>query len=748
MTRRRQALPRVEELVTEWTRLGEELDALVTTMEALPQSLAQQPELVDLVRRLRSPDARQGIDTTIADLRAVIARLSRDTVNIGVSGQARVGKSTVLQSISGLTDEEVPTGSGLPVTAVRSRIYHSGTRRHAVLGMHTFDTFRSEVLKPYHADIGIADVPLDADAFAAFRYPTEDELPDADHASRLGALKRVVEMQASLPTYRNLLAGGEQVVDLTELRGYVAYPTAEQLRQAAPPRRYLAVRDAAVYTPFPRPQVDRLGIIDLPGLGELAPGAEEHHVAGLRGAVDVVVLVKRPVEGMAFWKSEDAKALNVLDNARGDVAERQDFVFVLLNVDPGSEPELVTTLRSSVAAAIAKDTGGSHYRVIEANGADQSSVRAGVLGPVLQHLADRLAVMDGQVVEAAVVRSRDVARRLSDLAKDVLSVLAAASSATGGIEEDRLDRTRTLRESLAADLGALVAEYWAAARGDAGDSEYAAAVKATAAALDEYLRAGLGRGDEDTWAAATLLTMRADKNSAPVAAHELNRLRVEIAERFASIDDVLSTKVRRLWAEVAAVLRTHLGADLLGQPGEPEPPGNEALAGLLAALDGVSHQPEAIRRAVEGLLDVRLDFRTQVFPRVRAELDLVNLEIVDPETGRMRAQVTAELTDQGARELYRFILHRAVQAVFRTKKAILLDVALPAQVLFAAVEQFEDAFIRAGTAERDFNRLARSYRDEIWPGIYTSLDAANARISRAATAAQTVRSTATAAAKG
>jgi hypothetical protein len=51
-------------------------------------------------------------------------------------------------------------------------------------------------------------------------------------------------------------------------------------------------------------------------------------------------------------------------------------------------------------------------------------------------------------------------------------------------------------------------------------------------------------------------------------------------------------------------------------------------------------------------------------------------------------------------------------------------------VIYAFVEQFEDALIRSGGAEQEFRRLARSYRDEIWPGIYQGIDEDNARVAR------------------
>jgi hypothetical protein len=51
-------------------------------------------------------------------------------------------------------------------------------------------------------------------------------------------------------------------------------------------------------------------------------------------------------------------------------------------------------------------------------------------------------------------------------------------------------------------------------------------------------------------------------------------------------------------------------------------------------------------------------------------------------------------------------------------------------VLHAAGEQFQDSLIRAGDSEREFRRFARSYRDEIWPGVFEGIEAQSARIGR------------------
>jgi hypothetical protein len=54
-------------------------------------------------------------------------RFSRDTLNIGVIGRARQGKSRLLQSLTGLSAAEIPDGDRQHCTGVRSTIHHSNS---------------------------------------------------------------------------------------------------------------------------------------------------------------------------------------------------------------------------------------------------------------------------------------------------------------------------------------------------------------------------------------------------------------------------------------------------------------------------------------------------------------------------------------------------------------------------------------------------------------------------------------------
>lgn len=729
---RRRLLPAIRTEVARWQTVDGQLAGLAAAVEAL-RTHATTPAELRAALALPFAEAREGAAEAVRLLRVLEARFARDTINIGVSGQARVGKSTMLQSVSGLQDDQIPTGQALPVTAVRSRIFHAPDLRRATLRLHTFDTFVTEVVAPYHAELDVPGLPATPDEFRGWSYPKPDDAPaDLSQPSWVTMLNRLRAMQASFPTYAADLTGGERVVPLEELRPWVAYPTNAQEQEAQQPaagpvtRRYLAVRDVRIDCPFPHAQVRRLGIVDLPGLGEFAARADQHHVGGLQNEVDAVLMVKRPVEGMAYWGDADARALDLIDSARGFV-DRRDFVFLVLNTGD-TAPALVTALRDHIRGQVNSGVADQFFRVLETDAADPADVFAHVLAPVLEHLAARMPAMDADTLAGTRGELRTTAQRIGVLADDLGRVLASVAQASGSVAEDLDQRSRRLRQDLSGALVGLVSQLRAQARAVGEDQDYTDAVERAYTATRGWIGDGLGVG-EQAWREEALRNMTVDRNSSRYAGDELNRVRVEISSCFEEIDVYFAARVRALWEQVAEILRGHTGMLL------DETSGAETLHRFADLLAGASEPCPRLRRAVEQLLSVRLDYRSQLHPRVRAELDGLTLQERDPVTGEQRNRVLVEVSADGAERLYAFVLQMAEQAAYLTKKALLLrEGVTPALVLHAAAEQLEDTMIRSGDSEREFKRLARSYRDEIWPGVFGEIDAANARVATVARA--------------
>lgn len=718
-------LPAVRAELERWSAVQVEMDRLSAALDALRNHPKTPADVRGGLVLEQAAELRAAAAGLVEAYRVVETRCLRPTINIGVSGVARVGKSTLLQRLTGLGEEQIPTGTGIPVTAVRSRIFHSTVHRRAVLRLHTEQSFLDEVVGPFHDHLGLAARPATIGEFRDWEYvePAEGVDPrpgEVEHARRLA------DMQRSLESYAGDLVGGERFVDdLTLLRPWVAYPTNAELNAAqAPTRRYLAVREIRIETPFPRAAVTQLGIVDLPGLGEIDPKAEEHHIGGLRDEVDAVLVVKRPLEGMAFWGDKDVKALALIDQARGHIRDRRDFVALVVNRGAEDAPALVASLTDDIRRQVNAGVDDRFLTVYSADAASPDEVLDGLLTPFLAALADRLPVMDRQVLAGVGEAAGAVAARIAAALADIGEALHRLQRSTVAPAEDLDQRVGRLRKHVASDLGAYRDELTHLVEDEHDDEDFVAAVESGYRDIVAWVEGGFDEG-RAAWCEEAVLSMAERRNAAPYAVDQLNRIRVEVGRRFGTLDDFFTRRLHTVWCRLVEVLRKSSGDLLDGYDGEA---GLERLAVLL--VEGSEPCP-ALSQAVADVLDIRLDYRTLLYPRVRGRLvELLNFEVTDPETGVPTQQITVPTTPAGAEILYTFVTGRALQAAHMIRNALLQETVTPTLIVQAFVEQFDDALVRSRDSERDFRRLARSYRDRIWPGVYEGIELDDARVAR------------------
>ena len=99
----------------------------LSSIDAYREQILQKVDDPTITGRLREIDLSKinlNIQSELYTLDKLKTRFSRPTLNIGVIGRARQGKSRLLQSLTGLTKDEIPDGSGQHCTGVRSTIQH------------------------------------------------------------------------------------------------------------------------------------------------------------------------------------------------------------------------------------------------------------------------------------------------------------------------------------------------------------------------------------------------------------------------------------------------------------------------------------------------------------------------------------------------------------------------------------------------------------------------------------------------
>lgn len=254
------------------------------------------------------------------------------------------------------------------------------------------------------------------------------------------------------------------------------------------------------------------------------------------------------------------------------------------------------------------------------------------------------------------------------------------------------------------------------------DDNYIVAVTEAYNLTKDWIGDAFGVGREE-WLRQALASLRVHQGSGPFTTERLNAVRVEIGRRFTTIDTYFASQLGSLLQAVVTVMRKQLGAVLA-----PEASPRAALIALRDNLLTADEAAPVLAQALEDLLDLRLDYRAQLHPRVRSESDLLMPMTKDPETNEVRDTVAAEASPAGAEVLLREISHLAEQVAHRTRQALLREAVLPAKVLYAAAEQFEDAVIRSANSEVEFARISRSFRDDIWPGRFSTKESAALRV--------------------
>lgn len=707
--KRLKLVPEIEARKETVGNLKRELKNLEISVSSAIKNDKLDESVKEKLREVKFQSLYNELNKNIEELEVLNERFKRDTINIGVSGVARVGKSTFLQTLSGLNEDQIPTGSGEPVTAVRSRIFNSKVHSRAVITFHSWDSLKKDVIQPFHALLGLPDPAFSESEFENFSYPDIKDIdPEQKNQEKVSYLSRLKLMQTSFKTYKELLTGSEKVVGLDNLRDYVAYPKREQIdadneKGILTERKYLAVKEAKIECPFPSTEVERLGIIDLPGLGELDANAEKHHIQGLKNEVDFVILVKRPLEGMAFWKKEDGKTATLLDEARGIfIKNRKDFVSILINSSKGDNSDLFKALSASIHENANESVHEKHFKVLRGDARDKDSVKNDILEPVLQHLAERLAEMDKQILDGTF-QSFDKSKSLVAIMITDLESAMKDIPLDSDTEELLIELCQKMQSKVAGAIQDLYAKLEDQIKADRDNEPFQNIVDEIHDKVKAYIESYFDKGEEK-WN-TEFYEIYKRKQYSEIFGDEFNRIRVDIAHRYCDLDNYFQKIVEDIWTKIRDIFKESLN-DLIQIRADES--AKESLERFISQLelDGFKNFASSIRN----LLNFKLDFSTDIYPRVRA-----NLQYLKKGSWESLGKIERDTKDEDLERIFNTMASEARQASYNLCKAIKEDAKFPAEVCLAGIEIFEDSLIRSGDSDREFRQLGRAYKTLIWP---------------------------------
>ena len=270
------------------------------------------------------------------ELKHLQKRLTRNTLNIAVIGRARQGKSRLLQSITGLTAQEIPDSNLDFCTGVRSDIINEDTDvEYAIVHFLSEEKFLSDNVLPYFAELKkyISSIPSSISAFKNFPLPEASSINDTAMKQHLNHL---LEIQKNLSKFENLLGQRQTQIKKHEIRDYVAHDD----KDGKEIFNYLAVESVEIFCRFPNEDVGSLRLIDLPGLGDIRIGDVARVVNALRDQVDLVFFISKPPHTGAGWQDVETNLYSEAASALGEKLPIEKWSFWVFNHDKKADNEI------------------------------------------------------------------------------------------------------------------------------------------------------------------------------------------------------------------------------------------------------------------------------------------------------------------------------------------------------------------------------------------------------------------------
>jgi energy-coupling factor transporter ATP-binding protein EcfA2 len=690
---------RIASIIEKRRPLAQKIEGVEANLKSLASALRNlEDNRNQLLKRVDDPNvigqlkeidfsSIQLIEEESKKLNTLRKRLSRPTLNIGVVGLMGQGKSTLLKSLSGLTDNEIPAYEGGACTAVRSTIENKDGMTRAEVTLHSEQSFLEEVIWLYYDKLGFTDKPTSLDDFANKPFPEQPPSGATDEET----YKRLREdYHYNIERYRELLTPG--TVKTLQIRNEEIPDYVIQKRdkdRGLTTFKHLAVREVKIFCPFKNSDVGKIALVDVPGLGDTKLGDEELMLKTLGQEVDVVLFIRRPDPQRYQWQAVDTQLYDTAAKALNNLAGRS---FMVLNHSVRTD-----NLRACKALQSSIDT----IKVVrcEVGDCSNSDDANRVFDLVLDYLANNIEFLD-----------KDYAKSCQE------SLIPIQTKVKIELDKARTSLSKEAQQNKDAQLFVpLFNQLWKNLRN--GLQELLQELRKQRDEVDTNFKAkvdeAIQRCREDTGIPSIeeIEIQARSTGGYPNAYYQyLPEVRAHLSHKFLSLDEGLKLSLEQVKSQVAEVL---INQGRLG--GLTKARGSELIREMAKLLPEqlIPGEPSKLKFGFQLLAEFELSYRGFVQHRIRQHLD--GLTPNEPATLQLS-------TSPSAQQVFLNLKTAHAKAVYNCENALENLLCEPSQAAFAIVEEFLDRILRAEDVDSEWRIFLDDVRSEVWPDEFKQLN--------------------------
>lgn len=672
-----------------------------------------QSESMDRLRTISTEMFYAKCDDAIHALEQLKHRFSREWISISFVGRAGQGKSLVLQRISGLEADVIPSADGPDCTGARSII--SNSSEEETKARITFFTEKE-----------IVDI---VNRYLEKIFKTDDyNVLTVDDISRLnlGELRKKVGFGQVKETAwfdhleKYVLHIGELkdslgktvTISKDKIESYVAQYNRDN--HAEKYYTYLGVKCANILSRFPYEQCGRIVLVDTIGTGATALGVEEEMLRTVREDSDAIVLMMRPDALRPKATQDDYDLLNkILQEVSPEYA--REMLFWLINrveTDKASNAEGIPAIVGQL-----KKQDLPIAEVLDVDCSKNEEVENRLLQPVLERMSTRLGNIDQVFLDKANNQLKELEECYHNISMSVERALGLSIN-----QDERRQFKHTIQKIISNTTNQLRDLYLA--QDKRKDEPCESLQKDASEKLKNILRS--------LPAMESIVDLLKDgtMNQFDVLEYLTDKLRLQIINDFLELNSSLHGLVVRMKRSVADVLGRIEGGGrlkLIVRTDSDDP--DEWLRALRKELQENEGQFSLLLAALDPLLDFDLRMENFMIYKVRC-----SLRPIDWSASENIPALRNSLNDKEALgEEIRSILDHYLRVVHRDIRKELDDYyTFPNTALYAVLRDFYDRAVcsyrdNGLKVEDEWQYLYEDKIPKIWPEEHKSYIAAAGR---------------------
>ncbi len=405
--------------------------------------LLKHPEMLSSIRYATTSDLEQLLCEQITQLERLQKRFARQSLSLQVFGMAGSGKSTFIQTVSGLDDDVVLTSSGDHCTGVSSYIFNAPEFKAEVYfytRQELLDIFNTALAK-LQERLGVPQKTLIQFEQIASFVPDNYGLHTEDYETlQLLQYSQHYDLLSKFADAPML-----PISDKSQVKQYIAQHDGSKTSDPNHTRyfNYLVVKYVNIYHPFNYKDAGQIVLMDTVGLGDVVndTSTEKNMYQAIADNSDVVILLYSP-KSQGGWRGDESDLCHRLDNLhyidREHKFERidQNTLFFLLN--ERNTPSMDNREDCKEMIQKFKNVLMRKENILVADLHDSKQSTDQVIIPILNQLTEHITEIDASLLTKAEKSGEQLYIQYTALLKSISSVLVSAPDTDNAIGFNKL----------------------------------------------------------------------------------------------------------------------------------------------------------------------------------------------------------------------------------------------------------------------------------------------------------------------